>query len=162
MTEIIKRSIAPLAWLPMVLALTCGPLAIWWMLEPPPVELGYVAPHFTDRPVDSREEAARYAVTAVRGGDTVYRYVEFCVRRPFMGEMHRSWVNDAMVWHAPNVPTALSREVGCRSSSIAISVPTSNPSRAFEFVQFMTIRVNPIRTDRIDYFPIPLTILANR
>ncbi len=162
MTEIIGRSLAPLAWLPMLLALICGPLAVWWLIEPSPVELRYVAPTFTDRPVGSREEARQHAVVEISGGATVYRYIEVCVRRHFTGEAHRSWVNSAMVWHAPDVPTVLSREPGCRSASVSVEVPTSNPTREFQFVQTLDIRVNPIRTDRIEYPPIPRTILANR
>lgn len=158
----IDRLLAPIAWTPLAFFLVVVPVIFWWLFEPPPVELKYVAPHFSDRPVESREEAARHTVVAVRGGQEVYRYVEFCVHRAFVGTARRSWVNSAMVWHAPDVPTALSREVGCRSASIAVEVPTSNPSRTFKFVQAMEVTVNPIRTDVIEYPPIPLTILANK
>jgi hypothetical protein len=160
--ELLHRTIAPFAWLPLIVAMIAGPLAVWWMLEPPPVELRYVAPHFTDRPVESRAEAERHAIKSTPGGSVVYRYIEYCVRKPFVGEARRSWVNSAMVWHAPSVPTVLSREVGCRSAAVSVEVPTSNPSRSFQFVQAMEVQVNPIRTDRIEYPPIPLTILANK
>lgn len=137
-------------------------LGIYWMVEPVPVRVVYVAPQFAIAPVTSRAEASEFAITEAHGGSTVWRYIEYCVDRPFSGTVHRSWVNESMVWHAPDLPTALSRDVGCGSRSIAVQVPTSNPTRTFQFVQKLDIEVNPLRTVEIDYPPIRLTILANK
>lgn len=136
-------------------------LGIYWMLEPSPLVVKYVAPHFASVPVESRADADEFAVTEISGGQTVYRYLEYCVYRPFSGTAHRSWVNQSMVWPAPDLPTALSRTVGCDKRSIAVQVPTSNPTRTFDFVQRLHIEINPLRTIEIDYPPIRLTILAN-
>lgn len=152
----------PIAWLPLVLALIGGPLIIWWLVEPSPLEVRYVAELFTSEESNTREDAMKHAVVAVKGGTQVFRYIEYCVRRPFQGTARRSWVNDAMVWHAPDVPTQLSRVVGCRNASIMVDVPTSNPTRTFYFVQRIEIPVNPIRDDVIEFPPIPLTIVAPR
>ena len=158
--EFVTRVTTSVAWMPLALALIVGPLAVWWLVEPAPLALVYVSTKFVDRPVESREEAQKRAVTAVAGGTMVYRYVEFCVRKAFSGTARRAWVNTAMVWPAPDVPTALSREIGCRHTNIAVEVPTSNPTRTFVFVQTMEIEVNPLRTAIIEYSPIQLTILA--
>ena len=150
----------PIAWLPMVVALIGGPLVVWWLVEPGPLEVGYVAPHFANEDARTRDEAERHAVLAVRGGTQVYRYIEFCVRRPFTGTARRSWVNDALVWHAPDVPTQLSRIAGCRNASVVVDVPTSNPTRTFYYTHRIELHVNPIRNDVIEFPPIPLTIVA--
>jgi hypothetical protein len=163
MTEVLKRGFTALAWLPMGLVLIVTPVVLYWLFEPMPVTVKYVAPHFVDRPVNSREEAESYAVVAAPGGVELYRYVEYCVDRPFTGTAKRSWVNTAMVWHAPELPTQLSRTVGCRASNIVVEVPTSNPSRTFMFVQQMVVNVNFLRNSEvIEYPPIPLTILASK
>jgi hypothetical protein len=40
-------------------------------------------------------------------------------------------------------------------------VPTSSPTRSFEFRQSIDIETNPLRTDRVAYQPIRLKVLAN-
>lgn len=155
-----ERWLKLLAWVPVGIVCVFTPLILWWALEPSPLKIEDVATYFTDRPVESMEEAQKHAVQAISGGSVVYRFVQYCVRRPFQGTAHRSWVNSAMVWHAPDVPTQLSRDEGCRHANIAVEVPTSNPTRSFFFVQKMEIYVNPLRArEIIDYPPIPLTIL---
>lgn len=157
---LLERVTTPIAWLPMVVALIVGPLVVFWSLEPTPLTVAYAAPFFTNREVESEEEAKRHSVLVVQGGTQVYRYIEYCVSRSFTGTARRSWVNNAMVWHAPDVPTTLSRTVGCRSANVILDVPTSNPSRAFWYVHNIEVPVNPIRTDTVEMPPIPLTILS--
>jgi hypothetical protein len=157
---LLERVTTPIAWLPFVVALIIGPLVIFWSLQAAPLRVVYTAPLFADQEVESREEAERHSVLAIQGGTQVFRYVEFCVVRAFSGTARRSWVNNAMVWHAPDVPTQLSRTVGCRSANIMLDVPLSNPSRAFWYVHKIEVPVNLIRTDTIEMPPIPLTILA--
>jgi hypothetical protein len=159
-SSLLERVTTPIAWLPMVVAMIVGPLFVFWAVEPTPLRIVYAAPMFTDTEVDSREDAERHAVLAVAGGTQVYRYIEFCVSRPFSGTAHRSWVNTAMIWHAPDVPTQLSREPGCRSANVMLDVPLSNPTRTFWYVHAIDVPVNPMRTDTVDMPPIPLTILA--
>ena len=145
-----------LPWLILALGV---PTLIWWLAEPVPVTITYTAPAFLSSPVTERPSPKLYAHEAP-GGSTLYRWVEYCVSKPFNATVHRSWVGKAIVWPAPDLPTRLSREVGCRGASIVVEVPTSNPSRSFEFVQTMTIELNPLRTEMIEYPPIPLHILA--
>ena len=146
-------------WLILALGL---PLLGWWLFEPTPIRIEYVAPHFLSRPATDRRDAEQVAVTAVRGGSTVYRYVEYCVSRPFEATSNRAWVGQALVWPAPSVPTTLSRTPGCMAANMAVEVPTSSPTRTFQFVQTMSIPMNPLRTEVIEYAPIPLTILDNK
>lgn len=148
--------------LPWIVLAVAAPLVIWWSLEPVPVRVVYVAPAFLSQPAKTREEAAQYYVAEARGGGVLWRYVEYCVARPFVGTTHRAWVNKAMVWHAPDVATHLSRAPGCAASSIGVDIPTSSPTRRFEFTQYMTIKTNPIREDRVEYAPIALTILDGK
>jgi hypothetical protein len=143
-------------WIILVLGL---PIVAWWLLEPVPIRIEYVATHFLSRPATDRRDAEQVAVMEVRGGSTVYRYVEYCVLRPFEATSNRAWVGQALVWPAPSVPTALSRTPGCMAANMAVEVPTSSPTRTFQFVQTMRIPMNPIRTETIEYAPIPLTIL---
>ncbi len=143
-------------WLVLALGL---PLILWWSFEPEPLTITYVAPAFLAQPVDSREEAGRHYLSEAVGGTTVWRYVEYCVHRPYEGTSHRAWVGDALVWHAPDLPTQFSRVKGCGSISIAVPVPQSSPARDFNFVQRMTIQLNPLRTVQVEYPPIPLRIL---
>jgi hypothetical protein len=143
------------------LILACGvPLVGWWLLEPPPVEVTYVAPSFLSEPATSREDAAQHYVAEALGGAILWRYVEFCVRRPYDGTSHRAWVGRAVVWPAPDLPTVLSRTVGCGAISLPVETPQSSPSRDFNFVQRMEVPMNPIRTESISYPPIPIRILA--
>jgi hypothetical protein len=146
-------------WLIIVLGL---PLLAWWTFEPVPVRVEYVAPYFLSRPAVDRKDAEQAAVTSVRGGSTVYRFVEYCVSRTFEATSHRAWVSQALVWAAPNVPTTLSRVPGCFAANLAQVTPTSSPQRTFQFVQTMSIPMNPIRTETIEYAPIPLTILDSK
>ena len=80
--------------------------------------------------------------------------------RPFEATNHRAWVGEALVWHAPDLPTVLSRTPGCYDANIAVAVPTSSPTRTFQYTQTLSIEMNPLRTETITYAPIPLTILA--
>ncbi len=146
-------------WLILALGL---PLLGWWLFEPAPIRIEYVAPQFLSRPATDRRDAEQVAVTAVRGGSTVYRYVEYCVSRPFEATSNRAWVGQALVWPAPSVPTTLSRTPGCMAANMAVEVPTSSPTRTFQFVQTMSIPMNPLRTETIEYAPIPLTILDTK
>jgi hypothetical protein len=151
-------------WLlsPWIIIIIGVPLVAWWLLEPVPVTVNYVAPTFLSRPAMDRREAESVAVTSARGGSVVYRYVEYCVTRAFEATSHRAWVGEALVWPAPNVPTTLSRTPGCFAANLAIEVPTSSPTRTFKFVQTMSIPMSPIRTEVIEYAPIPLTILDSK
>ena len=138
------------------------PLLGWWMLEPAPLRIEYVHPHFLTRPAMSRDDASTVEVLAVRGNTVIFRYVEYCVTRAFDATSHRAWVGKALVWHAPDLPTMLSRVPGCFAANLAVEVPTSSPTRTFSFVQTMSIPLNPLRTETVAYAPIPLTILDSK
>ena len=143
--------------------LACGlPLLIWWMVEPVPVTVNYVSPAFLSRPAADRHDAATVYLHETAGNKTVWRYIEACVSKPFEATSHRSWVGKAIVWPAPDLPTTMSREVGCHAFNIAVEVPSSSPTRTFAFVQRLAIELNPIRTEVIEYTPIPLTILDSK
>lgn len=142
------------------LILACGvPTLAWWLFEPVPLKVTYVAPMFLSRPAINRADAATAYISEVKGGSTVFRYISYCVERPFEATSHRAWVGEALVWHAPDLPTMLSRTPGCFDANIAVPVPTSSPTRTFQYVQTMSIPLNPIRTETVEYAPIPLTIL---
>ena len=145
----------------MILALGI-PLLAWWMLEPAPLAVNYVAPAFLSQPAQTREEAARYYVTESEGGGVLFRFISYCVSRPFTATAHRVWVGRALAWSAPDLPTYLSRTPGCYDASIAVDIPTSSPTRRFEFVQTLEIPLNPLRTTTVEFQPIPLTILNSR
>ena len=155
-----ERRISVLLYLPWAVLFAALPALLFWSFEETPVELIYTAPHFASKDVSSRAEAADYAVTQIAGGSIVYRYVEYCVRKPVNGTIQRAWVGSAIVWPAPDVSTAVAGEIGCHQRSFAIEVPTSSPSRTFSFVQTMYVSVNQIRTDLVEYPPIPLRILS--
>jgi hypothetical protein len=138
------------------------PTLLWWAFEPVPIEITYVAPHFLSRPAYSREDAGKQYVTEARGGGVLWRYIEYCVRRPFDATSHRAWVSKSLVWSAPDLPTMLSRKPGCDAANIAVDVPLSSPSRTFMFVQRLSITMNPIRDEVIEYAPITLTILDGK
>lgn len=146
-------------WLIIALGI---PTLLWWTFEPVPIEITYVAPHFVSQPVTNRFDASKYPVTAAKGGTTLWRYVEYCVRRPYEGVSHRAWVGEALVWHAPDLATQFSRVPGCSSISVATPLPTNSPTRTFNYMQRMEIVMNPIRTEEIVYPPIPLTILDGK
>ena len=146
--------------LPWPILLFGGPLALWWLLEPTPVEIEYVAPAFLSAPVESREAASQYYVTESVGGVTLWRYVEGCVHRAYNGGVNkRAWVGKAIIWQAPDLSTYLSRTPGCFKTSLAVEVPSSNPARRFEYSHTLEIDLNPLKTIRIEYAPIPLLIL---
>lgn len=151
-------------WLltPWLLLAGVLPLLVWWLVEPVPVTINYVAPSFLSQPANSREEASRYYISEALGGTTVWRYVEYCVHASYEGTSHRAWVGEALVWHAPDLPTQFSRREGCASLSVAVPVPQSSPARSFNFVQTMTIQLNPLRVEQIVYPPLPLRILDNK
>ncbi len=114
--------------------LACGlPTLVWWLFEPMPVRVEYVAPAFLSRPAVNREDALAAYVYEVKGGSIVWRYVTYCVSRPFEATTHRAWVGKALVWHAPDLPTMLSRVPGCFDVNLAVEVPTSSPTRRFDF-----------------------------
>jgi len=143
--------------------IACGfPLIAWWLLEPIPLRVEYVHPFFLSRPATDRADAEQAQVAAVAGGTVVYRFVEYCVSRPFDAESKRAWVTGAFVWPAPVVPTVLSRVPGCFTANLAQETPTSSPTRNFSFTQSMSIPMNPIRTETLEYAPIPLTILDTK
>lgn len=145
------------------LLLACGiPTLAWWLFEPMPLTVNYVAPAFLSRPAINREDAASVYISEARGNSVAWRYVEYCVTRPFEATTHRAWVGKAIVWHAPDLPTVLSRTPGCFAANLATEIPASSPTRRFEFTQSMELRLNPIRTEEIFYSPIPLTILDSK
>ena len=103
----------------------------------PPVEMTYVHPHFTAVPVQSREQAESYAIREVKPGQTVYRWVEYCVFDSTEGEVAVRWVGNNYGYSAPLVPTF--SVVGCPiRRSIAITVPEDAP--AGELMQVVTLR----------------------
>jgi hypothetical protein len=145
------------------LILACGiPTILWWTFEPIPLTINYVAPAFLSRPAINREDAATVYTFEAKGGTTLWRYVEYCVSRPFDATTRRTFVGSALVWHAPDLPTALSRTPGCFAANIATELPTSSPTRTWQFAQRMEIPLNPIRTENVSYSPIPITILDSR
>ena len=146
-------------YIPWLLVLILTPVGVYWLTEETPLEINYVAPLFSSQEVFTREEAEQHAITKVYGGQTVWRYVEYCVKEPFRGTSRRSWLGEAIVWPAPDLPLQLSKVVGCKSASIAVDVPSSSPTRKFNFMQEISIHLNPLRTASIDFDPIPLIIL---
>jgi hypothetical protein len=148
-------------YLPWIAIALGFPMLMYWWNEPAPVTINYVAPAFLSQPVESREEAAKYYVTEAVGNGTLtlWRYVEYCVRTPFDGVSKRAWVSRAIVWHAPDLSTYLSRVVGCHSASLATEIPSSNPPRRFDYTHRILIEVNPIKNIEIAFAPLPLLIL---
>ena len=145
------------------LILACGvPTIAWWLFEPVPVTVTYVAPMFLSRPALNRADAATVYLSEVKGGSTVFRYVSYCVSRPFEGTNRRAFVGEALVWHAPDLPTMLSRTPGCFDANIAVPIPQSSPTRSFVYTQELVVRLNPIRTATVQYSPIPVTILDSK
>lgn len=145
------------------LILACGvPTIVWWLIEPVPLKVTYVAPMFLSRPAINRADAATVYVSEVKGGTTVFRYISYCVSRPFDATARRAWVGEALVWHAPDVPTMLSRTPGCYDTNIAVVTPTSSPTRSFMYTQSLVVPMSPIRTETISYTPIPITILDSK
>jgi hypothetical protein len=151
-------------WLLMPwIIIACGiPLIAWWMLEPVPLTINYVSPLFLSRPALNRDDANTVMVSESKGGGVLYRYISYCVSRPFDATSHRTWVGKALAWPAPDLPTVLSRVPGCFEANIAVDIPTSSPQRSFFYTQTLSIPLNPIRTAVIEYAPIPLTILDGK
>ena len=148
-----------LPWLILALGL---PTLAWWMFEPSPLTINYVAPCFTSRPSVNRDDALTACVDSTVGGRVLYRYVDYCVSRPFEATSRRSWVSKSIVWPAPDLPTMLSRAPGCFAANIAVEIPSSSPTRRFSYIQELVIPMSPIRTLTIPYSPIPLTILDSK
>jgi hypothetical protein len=146
-------------WLPWAVLGVGAPIAAFWLFEPAPIEITYATDHFISVEAQTRAEAIANPVREVVGGSVIYRWVEFCVRRPFNGTSHRAWVNEALVWNAPDLPTQLSRTVGCDARAFPVVVPSSSPARRFDYVHYIEVATNPLRTDHIEYPPLPLTIL---
>jgi hypothetical protein len=146
-------------WLILALGI---PTLLWWTFEPVPVTISYVAPAFLSQPALNRDDAERFYVTRAKGGQILYRYIAYCVSKPFTATARRAWVGSALAWPAPDLPTYLSRTPGCYEANIPVELPTSSPTRHFQFVQTMEIPMNPIRTATIEYAPIPLTILDGK
>jgi hypothetical protein len=151
-------------WLftPWIILALGTPLLGWWMLEPVPLKINYVAPCFTSRPAINRDDALSACVDSIHGGTVVFRFVSYCVSRPFEATSRRSWVGKAIVWPAPDLPTMLSRTPGCYEANIAVETPTSSPTRRFSYIQELQIPMSPVRTATISYSPIPLTILDSK
>lgn len=151
-------------WLltPWLILLMGAPLLVYWLVEPVPVRVQYVAPAFLTAPAANREEAAQLYTYETRA-PVLWRYIEYCVDERFSdATMHRSWVGRAIVWHAPNLPTYLSRAEGCRSASVAVDIPESSPAREFKFVSWLEIRQNPLKTSIVSFEPLPLRILDHK
>lgn len=146
--------------LPWIILALGAPVLLWWLLEPVPIEIAYVAPSFLSHPAQTREEAVRYYVSEVEGGDVLYRFVSYCVSKPFIATSRRAWIGRAISWSAPDLPTYLSRTPGCFETSVPVEIPSSSPTRRFEFVQVIEIPLNPLRTVKVEFAPIALTILA--
>lgn len=146
--------------IPWIGVIACTPIIAWWYLEPVPLVVTYVAPTFSRSYAYDRTDAEKYAVHDTLGGSTVYRYVEFCISKPFEGVSVREWVGEAIVWPAPLVPTASSAEIGCFKRSVPVLTPSSSPSRNFLYHQTILARTNPLRTDEIHYAPIPIRLLS--
>ena len=147
-------------YLPWAILVSALPVLVYFQFESMPITIQYTAPYFSSEPARTRDAAAASAVMQAPGGVTLYRYVEYCVHRPFVGHIQRAWVGSAIVWPAPDVSTATSDEIGCFARPMAVEVPTSSPTRSFQYVQRMYVHVNKIRTEPIEYPPIPLRILS--
>lgn len=155
-----ERRFSFILYLPWAIIAAALPVMVYWQFESMPITIQYTAPYFSSEPARTRDAANSSAVVQAPGGATLYRYVEYCVHRTFVGRIQRAWVGSAIVWPAPDVSTATSDDVGCFARPMAVEVPTSSPTRNFQYVQRMYVQVNKMRTEPIEYPPIPLRILS--
>lgn len=124
-----------------------------------PSILHYQHERFLSREVRS-VEAARFAeVEEARTGQTVWRYLEYTLSRPVLGEIHRKWVcRGAQPVTEPVRATV--GEVGDHSISVSLTVPyVADYPADCEWRQTIRYKLNTLTTVDVEYPSIKLRIL---
>ncbi len=158
-----KHSMA-IVWILLVPPWAIFLLACYWYFldNEPPLIINYSHGHFTSEPAVSREDAAAKEIHGAQGGSTVWTYREICVMRDTAkGTLRARWDAAGFSWTVPDLDF-LPSPMGCRNVAYAVSVPTSNPTRAVTYRSTRDYQVNPIKVISVPGPPIPLTILANQ
>lgn len=144
---------------PLYVAALLGAYWLWWPL-PPTMRLIYSHPYFCDRPCETREEAQLYQVQEIQSGtDPVWHYREIQIGTQRFGAIRSSWHSGAFVWNSPQVAT-LGSEPGFYRRAVAVTPPTSAPTREFTWHLAFLYRVTPMREEEIEFPPVHLRIIA--
>lgn len=95
-----------------------------------------------------------------RQGETMTITRMQCIDRAGMDYVVSRAFVDHIVYQLSNYPTQ-APEVGCKMRSIGIEIPPALPPGVYVYKVFATVRLNPIKTIRVDYPDLPsITVIA--
>lgn len=153
-----KALISEAILLPIYAALTLG--GYWGFIDTEePSALHYQHSRFLSREVFSKEQAERAEVTEARTGDKIWRYLEYTLERPVLGQIYRRWICEGAQPVQEAVKSSVG-EVGEHKRSISLDVPfVARRIVDCEWQQALEYRLNPLTTVRVDYPPIKLRVL---
>lgn len=128
-----------------------GIIASWYWTyidNESPSRLIYQAEFFTAFPVKSRAEALAHPIVEAVPGQTVYRWLEWCLDRETYGVIERFWTNGEL-HQLP--PEATLGEVGCFQRSVAHRVPNIQTNDLYTWHQRIRYFNNPLTTVTVIY-----------
>lgn len=114
----------------------------------PPGRLIHQAERFTMVPVANRADAEALAITEAVPGQTVYRWVEWCLDRPVRGVIERHWTNGELHQMPPTMAVG---DVGCHAKSVAHKVPSIQLADEYTWHQRVFYFNNPLTTTSVEY-----------
>lgn len=147
-------------WLANTMLIACWlaiGIATWWAFldRSTVIEIQYQHPLFVSRIVDSRDKAKQFEVKQAKAGETVWRYLEWCLLKDYPGQIRLLWISDGFQYQVPLLPNA--QKLGCHRRSIGVIVPPISGHSAELHVSTVFQR-NPLATETVKLAPIPLEI----
>ena len=112
-------------------------------------------PAFLRAPAHTWEDAQGLELRAARPGQTVYRYVEYCLSRASDNDIRMHWRN-GVIYQIPTVKGI--GEKGCFKRTFATRVPDELSGKEVEFVVRASYSPNPLITQTVELPPYRLTI----
>lgn len=127
----------------------------WQFFDDSPLRIINYGP-FTDRPVESKEEAEAHAIAEAKAETIVWAYTEWCLDRQLRGVVSQSWT-DGFVYVLPDRLSV--GMVGCNKKSFQIRTPPTPVRKEFTFQKTIAYHLNPIRSIRVEFPDLSLVVV---
>jgi hypothetical protein len=101
----------------------------------------YVHPKLLSHPAHSPAEAKQFEIDTAKGGDIVYRYVEYCLSRDVSSDIRIHW-QDGLIYQMPTV-TGVGQK-GCFKRAFGVLVPNELAGKEVELIVRGEYQNNPI------------------
>ena len=155
--DVARMVFMALTGLAFLVAMAGAGIVIYWSTWDAKTALTqqYVHPKLLSQPAHSQLEAKQYESDTARGGDTVYRYVEYCLSREVSSDIRMHW-QDGVIYQMP-VVTGIGQR-GCFKRSFAVLVPPELIGKDVDLIVRGEYQNNPIVSHMVNMPPYKLRV----